>query len=263
MATATSAYGEHRFSAAYTMRIILAVVVLGFLGGLWGSQDDPRIEAHTTLFWISIALIAAAAGLWILLGKNTLIINDSGVRRESPFGQQEMIWSQVAETRYQVVPINVYAHFGLIGALIAMSSKKSSRAQLTLELIAHDRKKLKVTSTYRNADEAIGIILGRLMPPIVQSVKSRIQRGETVPFGPLGLSATTVTWKGTSIPVVEITKAELAGSNLQIKRSGKWLSAVSVRSNKVPDVLAFLEVLESQAPQIKSAGLDPLARVRM
>ena len=169
--------------------------MFAFLGGLWGSQDDPRFESHPTLLVVSIALLAAAAGLWILLGKNTLIINDSGVRRESPFGQQEMIWSQIAETRYQVVPINAYAHFGLIGALIAMSTKKSSRANLTLELIGHDRKKLKVTSNYRRADEAIGIILGRLMPPIVQSGKSRIQRGETVQFGPLGLSATAVEWK--------------------------------------------------------------------
>jgi hypothetical protein len=263
MATATTAYGEHRFGAAYTIRMVLAVVVLAFVGGLWGSQNDPRIEAHPTLLWISLALVAATVGLWIIMGKNTLIINDSGVRRESPFSQQEMTWSLVAETRYQVVPVNVYAHFGLIGALIAMSSKKSSRAQLTLELIGRDRKKLKVSSFYRNADEAIGIILGRLMPPVVQSAKNGIQRGETVQFGPLGLSATAVMWKGTSIPVREITKAELAGSHLQIKRTGKWLSAVSVRSNKVPDVLALLEVLESLAPQIKSMGVDPLARVRM
>jgi hypothetical protein len=98
---------------------------------------------------------------------------------------------------------------------------------------------------------------------MVQNVKSRVQRGETVPFGGLGLSATAVTWKGNSIPVSEITQAELAGTNLQIKRSGKWLSAVNVKSNKVPDVLVFLEVLESLAPQIKSTGVDPLARVRM
>jgi hypothetical protein len=185
------------------------------------------------------------------------------VRRESLFGQQEIAWSQVAETRYQVVPVNVYAHFGLIGALIALSSKKSARAHMILELIDRDRKKLKVTSSYQHADEAIGMILSRLLPPMVQNVKSRVQRGETVQFGDMGLSATAVIWKGNSIPVTEITKAELAGSNLQIKKQGKWLSAVSVRSNKVPDVLVFLEALESLAPQIKATGVDPLARVRL
>jgi len=136
-------------------------------------------------------------------------------------------------------------------------------AQLTLELISQDRKKLKVTSSFRKADEAIGIILGRILPPMVQSTKARLQRGATVQFGGLGLSATAITWKGASIPVSEITKAELVRSNLQIRRQGNWLAAISVRSDKVPDVLVFLETLESLAPQIKSTGIDQLARVRM
>lgn len=263
MATAAMAYGERRFGVAYTAPIVVVLVVAGLLIGLWTSQDDPRIASHPTLFWISIGLALAAFMFCLALSKSALVINDSGVRRESVFGQQEISWNQVAETRYQVIPINVYMHFGLVGALIAMWSKKSSRAHLTLTLVSRDSKKLKITSNYRNADEAIGIILGRLMPPTVQNIKAKVQRGETVQFGGLGLSATAVMWKGNSIPVSEITKAELAGANLQIKRSGKWLSAVSVKSNKVPDVLVFLEVLESLAPQIKSTGVDPLARVRV
>jgi hypothetical protein len=262
MATAAMAYGERRFGAAYTARIVLALAVLGLVAGLWASQDDPRVSAHPNLLWVSIGLIFIVAALWVVLGKSVLIINDSGVRRESVLGQQEIAWSQIMETRYRVVPINVYAHFGLIGAVLAMSSK-SGRAQLTLELIGHDRKKLKVTSNFRNADEAIGIILGRIMPPMVQNTKARLQRGETVQFGGIGLSATTVTWKGASIPISQITRAELVRSNLQIKQQGKWRNAINVRSDKVPDVLVFLETLESFAPQIKATGVDPLARVRM
>ena len=261
MATAAMAYGERRFEAAYTARIILALAALGLVAGLWSTQNKAT-PAPPALLWGSIAVMLAVAGLWIALGKTVLIINDSGVRRESILGQQEITWSQIVETRYRVVPINVYAHFGLIGALLAMSSK-SGRAQLTLELIGQDRKKLKVSSIFRKAEEAIGIILSRILPPMVQNAKAKVQRGETVQFGGIGLSATAVTWKGSSIPVSEITKAELVRSNLQIKRQGKWLSAISVRSDKVPDVLVFLEVLESLAPQVKSTGIDPLARVRM
>ena len=262
MATTAMAYGERRFGAAYTGRIVLALVVLGLVVGLWAAQPDPRASAHPNLLWVSIGLMLSVAALWVVLGKSVLIINDSGVRRESVLGQQEIAWSQIMETRYRVVPVNVYAHFGLIGALLAMSSK-SGRVQLTLELISQDRKKLKVTSNFRNADEAIGIILSRIMPPMVQSTKARLQRGETVQFGGIGLSATTITWKGASIPISQVTKAELVRSNLQIKQQGKWRSAISVRSDKVPDVLVFLECLESLAPQIKSTGIDPLARVRM
>jgi Family of unknown function (DUF6585) len=262
MATAAMAYGERRFEAAYTARIVLALVALGLLGGFWAAQNKTATPAPPALLWISIAVMVAVAGLWIALGKSVLIINDAGVRRESVLGQQEITWGQIAETRYRVIPINVYAHFGLIGALLAMSSK-SSRAQLSLELIGQDRKKLKVTSTFQKAEEAIGIILSRILPPMVQNAKAKVQRGETVRFGGIGLSSAAVSWKGSSIPVSEIIKAELVRSNLQIKRRGKWLNAISVRSDKVPDVLVFLEVLESLAPHVKSTGIDPLARVRM
>jgi len=258
MATAVMAHGERRFGAAYTVRILTALGVLSVLVGLWAGQDAPRNSSHPALIWISIGLVGAFAALWIALGKTVLIISDSGVRRESVLGQQELAWSQITETRYRVTPINMYGHFGLLGALLAMSSK-SGRVQLTLELISSDGKKLKVTSNFRNASDAIGIILGRILPPMVQSVKTRLQRGETVQFGGIGLSATAVTWKNNSIPVSQITQAQLAGSNLQVKREGKWLAAISVRSDKVPNVLVFLEVLESLVPQVKSTGIDPLA----
>jgi hypothetical protein len=262
MASAALAHGERRFGAAYTVRILVGLGLLGLLTGLWAPQADPRTSSHPELLWISIALVGAYAVFWIVLAKTVLTISDSGVRRESVFGQQQMAWSQIAETRYRVIPVNVYAHFGLIGALLAMSSK-SKLAQLSLELIASDGAKLKVTSTFRDASDAIGIILGRILPPMVQSLKTRLQRGEVLQFGSLGLSATVITWKNNTIPVSQISKAELVRSNLQIKREGKWLAAVSVRSDKVPNVLAFLEVLESLAPQVKSTGIDPLARVRL
>jgi hypothetical protein len=262
MATAAMAYGERRFGAAYSVRIFVALAVLGVLVGLWVAQDDPRLSSHPVLMWVSIGAVGALAAFWILFGKSVLTISDAGVRRESVFGQQEMAWSQITETRYRVTPINVYAHFGLVGAILAMSSK-SGRAQLQLELIGSDGKKLKVTSSFRDASEAIGTILGRILPPMVQSVKARLQRGEVVQFGGIGLSAAAVTWKNNSIPVAQISRAELVRSNLVVKREGKWLAALTVRSDKVPNALVFLEVLESLAPQVKSTGIDPMARVRL
>ncbi len=262
MATAAMTYGERRFGASYSARILTALAVLGLLVGLWVSQNDPRPTSHPTLMWVSVGILAALAAFWILFGKSTLTVNDAGVHRESAFGQQEIAWSEITETRYRVTPVNVYGHFGLVGYILAMSSK-SGAAQLSLELISGTGKKLKVTSMFRNASDAIGIILARILPPMVQSVKARLQRGETVKFGALGLSATNVTWKNQTIPVTQITKAELLRTNLIVKREGKWLAAISVRSDKVPNALVFLEVLESLAPQVKSTGIDPLARVRM
>ena len=106
MATAAPACGERRFGAAYRGRILVVLVLSGFLIGMWASQDDLRITSHPTLRSVSIALVLAGIGFWVALGKGAVVVSDSGVRRESLFGQQEVAWSQVAETRYQVVPIN-------------------------------------------------------------------------------------------------------------------------------------------------------------
>src|SRR5437660_12510828 len=101
MATATMAYGERRFGAAYTVRILVTLGGLGVLAGLWGSQS-PRTSPHPALIWISIVVVGASVALWIVLGQTVLTINDFGVRRASAFGQEEIASSQLAETRYRV-----------------------------------------------------------------------------------------------------------------------------------------------------------------
>lgn len=262
MAAVGLAHGEHRFGPSLMGRLLLAFGVLLALVLLWAMSDNPSISSNPALVWISLGLVIAGVLAWIGIGKSALIINDQEVRRESVLGVQEMPWSLIQETRYEVIPINVYAHFGLIGYLLALRSK-SGNANLTLTLISTEGKRLKVTSNFQNAKEAIGLILTRILPPMVKAAQTSLQHGQTVKFGDMSLSATQVAWKNkTSIPVSEIEKAEIVGGNLQLKRRGKWLSAVSVRSDKVPNVLVFLEVLESLAPQIKSTGIDPLARVR-
>lgn len=263
MAATGLAYGEQRFGPSWMGRLLLAFGVVIALVLVWAISDNPSPSSNPGLIWISLGLGVAGVLAWIALGKSALIVNDQGVRRESVLGVQEMPWSQIQETRYQVIPINVYAHFGLIGYLLAMRSK-SGNANLTLTLISTEGKRLKVTSNFQKAKDAIGLILTRILPAMVKSAQTTVQHGQTVKFGDMALSATQVTWKNkTNIPVSEIEKAEIVGGNLQLKRKGKWLSAVSVRSDKVPNVLVFLEVLESLAPQIKSTGIDPLARVRL
>jgi hypothetical protein len=41
MATAAVGFGEHRFGAAYTIRILVVLGVLGLLAGLWAAQKIP------------------------------------------------------------------------------------------------------------------------------------------------------------------------------------------------------------------------------
>ena len=99
---------------------------------------------------------------------------------------------------------------------------------------------------------------------MIEIASAKIRRGESVPFGQLELCATTVKWKEQApVPLVELDSVQINGATLRIKRVGRWLGVVRVRSDKIPDVLVFLELVESLAPQLKSTAMDPVARIRL
>ena len=61
-----------------------------------------------------------------------------------------------------------------------------------------------------------------------------------------------------------LAKAEITGQNLRIRRKGKMLSLVTIRSDKVPNVLLLLETMEKLGVGAGSVpAVDPLARVRI
>jgi Family of unknown function (DUF6585) len=255
--------GERAFRQTYAIRLLLALLILGPVFAAWAMTGEPKPAAHPVLLWISLAVFIVYGFLWIAIGKTVLTISEQGVRRDSVFSTEEMPWSQISETRYVVKPIRASAHFGLIGALVSTLGK-SSAVNLTLTLISSDGQRIRITSNFQRAKEAAGVILGRILPPMVSAARSKLQRGETLSFGQLGLSATSVKWKQQApIPLAQLSSAEIVGTDLRLKRPGKWMSAVRVRSDKIPNVLVFLELVESLAPQLKRDEVGPLAGVRI
>ena len=251
--------GERKFGQTYALRVLLALLMGLPLALVWSWADTTQNPGQVML-WACIAAGVIVLIFWVLIGKTTLTLSEAGVRRESVFGSQEILWPQVAETRYLVTPIRVWAHFGLIGALIG-SLSKNQNANLTLRVISIEGRQIKVTSNFRDAKEAIGIILGKICPAMVSDARGKIEHGGTVQFGPLELSKTQLSWKAgsSSVPLNEIQSAEIVGSKLRVKRKGKMMAAFSARSDKVPNILVFLEVLDSLAPQLRGGQIDPLA----
>jgi len=238
---ASFALEERTFTQTYALRILLAVLLLSTAAFLlaWAANDDTH-QSDKTLPGIAAGLVVVVVFLWGALARTRLTINAIGLHHESILGIQEISWTDIAETRYCISPVRLHG----IGHAIA-ATMKSKPVNLTLRVIGSNGKELKITSNFRNAKDAIDIVLGRVLPPMVSDVRGRIGRGESVQFGQLMLSKSEIIWKGkTVIPVVEVERAELAGSKLRVKRAGKWLDAISVRSDKVPNVLVFLEVLE-------------------
>src|SRR5205085_10309573 len=98
----------------------------------------------------------------------------------------EIEWKDVREYRYRVAPIQHAG--GLLGALIIAAASRGGRGvNLFFTLVANDGRKLKVSSNFKNASEAIGEILGRIHPALQKKVDETIDNGGAV-FGDIRLS---------------------------------------------------------------------------
>ena len=252
------------FRQTYTTRVALAVLLLGAAFITWMIADESNIKSATPIV-IEAVLVVLTVVFWIMIGKTVLTIHDEGVRRTSVFGVKEMEWRQVREYRYRVVPVQAGGLVGVV-ALAAMrrAGGRQATTNLYLTLIAEDGKRLAVNSFFKNAYEAVGLILGALHDRMRAKVETDIHSTGAV-FGPLRLTARDLQWKKNDpVPLAELQNAEITGQTLRIRKKGKMLSLVAVRSDKVPNVLLLLENMEKLG--VGASGMpvvDPLARVRV
>lgn len=240
--------------------LLLLIVVPLALVAVGGKEGTEPVSLA-----VAVALVALYAGVWVVVGKTVLTIHPEGIRRTTAFGAIEILWEEVVETRYRVVPVQIG---GLVGVAARAAAQrvggKAATTSLRLEVIARDGKKIRITSNYRLAADAIGVILGKIQPPILAEARRRVDAGDTVPFGPFLVSRGGVAWKRKPpVPFSELSSARIVGQYLRLRRKGKLLDIAKVRTDKVPNVLVFLDLLEALgagAGEIK--GIDPLARVQ-
>jgi len=235
---------------------LAAAVVVYFL-----SADEHWMPGN----YIAAGLVLLTIVCWVLIGKSVLTIHDEGLRLTSAFGSKEMTWRQIREYRYRVVPVQGH---GLIGVLMVAAARRAggraATTNLYLTLIDDEGKKLKVSSSFKDAYDAVGMILGEVHQQMRAKVDAEVHStGAT--FGPMRLTVRDMQWKSKEpVPLGELMTAHIAGQRLRIKKKGKMLDLVAVRSDKVPNVLLMLELMEKFGVGAGSApSVDPLARVRV
>lgn len=250
------------YRQTYNARFGLAVMFLGAALIVYFVAADAKWAPGN---YVVGALVLLTIVSWILIGKSSLTIHDEGIRLVTAFGTKELEWRLVREYRYRVVPVQ---GGGLIGALmIAAARRAGGRAATTnlyLTLIGDDGKKLTVSSSFKDAYDAVGAILGEVHRQMRTRLDSEVHStGAT--FGPLRLTARDLQWKSKDpVPLTELTSALIAGQRPRIKRKGKMFDHVAVRSDKVPNVLLLLELMEKHGVGAGAApAVDPLARVRV
>jgi hypothetical protein len=236
------------FRQTTALRLALGILFLVAAGVFIaaGLSSDP-VEYMGVV--VGVLILGAYAALWVAMGKTTLTLFTEGVRRSSVFGTRELLWSDISEYRYQIIPIQAGGLVGgLVGAAVqaAVEAKQGRPARsLRLNLVGKSRRDIRVTSNFKNADQAIEVIVKEIHDRLRPELKRRLANGGEVDFGPLSLSLQGVSWKGREkIPVREIGLVEISRRKLRVRRQGKMLDSIGVATEKVPNVLLALELLQ-------------------
>jgi hypothetical protein len=243
------------FRQTVFLRLVLGFVSLLFAGMFFyagleiGDGDDSSMVA-------GVLVLAAYAGLAVAIGRTTLTVFREGVRRSSVLGTREMLWEDIAEYRYRLVPIQGSA---LIGGLSGLAIRAAVEAK-QLTLVGRASRTITVTSSFANADQAVGMILRELHGRLKPGIKRRLANGDEVAFGLLKLSLRGVAWKGKEpIPLREIAKVEISMRKLRVRRKGKMLDSLGVATEAVPNVLLALELIEELRVNAGVSGAAPFA----
>jgi hypothetical protein len=201
------------------------------------------------------AIVAVTLGLyifaWWAIGQSSLNFHSEGVSTTGAFGGKEVRWDEISETFFYKVDQNLIVHFGLIGLLMAAASSRQASGdpmgagQMSLKFSGRDPKqKIAITSSWRNAPEAVKAVLNKVNPQIKPEIQRKVQGGETVMFGPVTLSRQGIGYKQKpQVSFAEVT-IKFNGTYLAVKKEGKWLNVFRAPAQKIPNVFVLLDLAE-------------------
>jgi uncharacterized protein DUF6585 len=223
-----------QFRTAATVAAWIAAIVGGVIViAAFEKQMRPTVPAL-----IGAVLIAVT----LAFGRTVITIHDEGIRRKTIFGSRELEWHQVREYRFVVMMTPAKQRGGTIVEFDPDAGGTSGRS-FFLTLIGQDGTKIPLTSALKGAATAVHTIVETLHNRMRPKVESEV-RSSGAQFGPLRVSWHELQWKRRDpVPIRELSKVEIAGMKLRVRKKGKMLSVISVRSDKVPNVLLFVEIM--------------------
>lgn len=234
---------RNTFRYTFNWLILSALAFVPIL--VWAVYDysqSRQVQPGLAFFTVVFGVLFAYAWWWT---KTRVTTHDEGICYKSPFGEKDLRWDEITETRYGQQPINVGAHFGLIGWLIASMAGGSSKMNRSFELIGPQ--KITINSNIRDVEEVVRLVLAAVNPRLRQETERVLNSGGTVPFGKISLSPTGVIWKSKDpIPYSALVKCKIDGAMLRIKAEGKWLDNIAITAKKVPNIFLLLDLIEAK-----------------
>jgi hypothetical protein len=242
-----------RATYRYSYVIQVAALMPGILLALFGTlmaQASQRREDDYGVLGVLVGVTVVGIILFLYLHKQSVSIHDEGiVERRLFFGEKQIEWKDIKETRYRQTALSqdLLLHFGLLGALFTpfvgkgASSKKGTQE---LKVISRQNTKITLSNYFKNVREAIRTVLDRVNPVFLDSARTELRQGKEVSFGDVVLTSFGIKFKKKQIAYADIEYAKITGREFRVKQSGKWLDAIVVPSQKIPNVFIALDLIQ-------------------
>lgn len=243
------ARATYRYSYVIQFAILLPIALFAFILYIAYNDSSQKQVDHWLIGALTIASLTCLL-LFICLNKQRVSIHDEGImEKRLLFGEKQIQWKDIKETRYRqtVLAQDMLLHFGLLGALFTPfvgKGESSKKGTQELKVISRDKTKITLSNYFKNVREAIRAVLDRVNPAFLESARLELRQGKEVPFGDLVLTSTGIKFKKKQIAYPDIEYARISGREFRVKQSGKWLDAIVVPSQKVPNVFIAIDLIQ-------------------
>lgn len=243
------ARATYRYSYVIQFSVLVPIALFVFILYMLYSDSTQKQVDPWLVGTLAIASLTCL-GLFIYLNKQCVSIHEEGIVESRLFFREKQIeWKDVRETRYQQTALaqDLLLHFGLLGALLTPfvgKGEASKKGTQELKVISRAKTKITLSNYFKDVREGIRTVLDRVNPAFLESARMELRQGKQVSFGDVMLTSTGIKFKKKVIAYTDIESVKLSGREFRVKQTGKWLDAIVIPSQKVPNVFVAIDLIQ-------------------
>lgn len=241
---------SYRYSYVIQVAVLLPVALFILVGYVAYTGEAARDSLVTTILALIVSSLACLA-LFVYFNRQRVFVHEEGLVLSRLFLKDRQIeWKDVKETRYRQTSLaqDLLMHLGILGALFTpFVGNKESAKKGTQELkVIGAQGSITLSNYFKNVRGGIRTALEQVNPPMLTAMRKQLDQGQEVLFGSLSLNQQGICWKRKRVAFAEIESAKILGREFRVKQSGKWLDAIAVPSQKIPNVFVAIDLIEEK-----------------
>jgi hypothetical protein len=230
------------------MALLLLPAAAGCAFGAFASLTGPEPSlvggaVLAVLFFLALGLLG-----WVFLRemRRTTSLYDEGIEQTGAASTKALRWADVESIQFRSMKVH---YGGLVGLAMRAAIERATTPRPGAEFderltnltvkIAGPGTTIKLSSNDKGAGPALDEALRRVNPRLLELHVKRIQGSDTIAYGKVKLSSSTIAMGGKPIPFADVESLHVQNGKLQLKRRGKWLST-AVQVSAVPNLFVLL-----------------------